>query len=44
MLHPAYLLRHASEAEDSPRWHTRADLVAVRRRLDAALAAPACGA
>jgi DNA polymerase len=44
LLHPAYLLRHASEAEDSPRWHTRADLVAVRRRLDAALAAPDCGA
>ena len=44
VLHPSYLLRNASEAEDSPRWHTRADLAAVRRRLDAAGAAPACSA
>ena len=44
ILHPSYLLRNASEAEDSPRWHTRADLAAVRRRLDAAGAAPACSA
>jgi DNA polymerase len=36
LLHPSYLLRNASEAESSPRWHTRADLVAVRRRLDGA--------
>jgi DNA polymerase len=42
LLHPSYLLRNASEAEGSPRWHTRADLMAVRRRLDAAGAAPAC--
>ena len=40
LLHPAYLLRHASEAEDSPRWHTRADLAGVRSRLNAATAAP----
>jgi len=44
ILHPSYLLRNASEAEDSPPWHTRADLAAVRRRLDAAGAAPACSA
>jgi DNA polymerase len=44
VLHPSYLLRNASEAEDSPRWHTRADLMAVRRRLDAAGHAPACSA
>jgi len=44
LLHPSYLLRNASEAVDSPRWHTRADLVAVRSRLDAAGAALACGA
>ena len=44
LLHPAYLLRNASEAEGSPRWHTRADLMAVRRRLDASGAAPACSA
>jgi len=44
LLHPSYLLRNASEAEGSPRWHTRADLMAVRRRLDAAGAAPACSA
>jgi uracil-DNA glycosylase family 4 len=43
ILHPSYLLRNASEAEDSPRWHTRADLAVVRRYLDATLAAPACG-
>jgi DNA polymerase len=43
LLHPAYLLRHASEAEDSPRWHTRADLAGVRSRLNAATAAPGCG-
>jgi DNA polymerase len=42
LLHPSYLLRNASEAEGSPRWHTRADLMAVRRRLDAAGDAPAC--
>lgn len=42
LLHPSYLLRNASEAESSPRWHTRADLMAVRRHLDAAGAAPAC--
>ena len=42
LLHPSYLLRNASEAEGSPRWHTRADLMAVRRCLDAAVAAPAC--
>jgi DNA polymerase len=34
LLHPSYLLRNPSEAEGSPRWLTRADLVAVRRRLD----------
>lgn len=47
LLHPSYLLRNASEAEGSPRWHTRVDLAAVRRRLDgldAAWASPACGA
>jgi len=44
LLHPSYLLRNASEAEGTPRWHTRADLAAVRRRLDAAGAAPACSA
>lgn len=33
LLHPSYLLRHPSEAEGSPRWLTRADLVAVRQRL-----------
>jgi uracil-DNA glycosylase family 4 len=38
LLHPSYLLRNASEAPDSPRWHTRADLAAVRHRLDAAAA------
>ena len=44
LLHPSYLLRNATEAEGSPRWHTRADLQLVRRRLDAAGAAPPCGA
>ena len=44
LLHPSYLLRNATETEGSPRWHTRADLAAVRRRLDAAGAAPACSA
>jgi len=44
LLHPSYLLRNASEAEGSPRWHTRADLAAVRRRLDAAEKAQACSA
>ena len=39
LLHPSYLLRNASEAEGTPRWHTRADLAAVRRCLDAAGAA-----
>jgi uracil-DNA glycosylase len=34
LLHPSYLLRHPSEAEGSPRWLTRADLVAVRDRLE----------
>ncbi len=43
LLHPSYLLRNTSEAEGTPRWHTRADLAAVRRRLDAARGAPACG-
>ena len=33
LLHPSYLLRNPSEAEGSPRWLTRADLVAVRQRL-----------
>jgi DNA polymerase len=33
LLHPSYLLRNPSEAEGSPRWLTRADLVAVRDRL-----------
>ncbi len=33
LLHPAYLLRNPSEAEGSPRWLTRADLVVVRQRL-----------
>lgn len=42
LLHPSYLLRHATEAEGSPRWHTRADLQLVRRRLDASGTAPAC--
>lgn len=36
LLHPSYLLRNGSEAADTPRWHTRADLAAVRRRLDRA--------
>ena len=44
LLHPSYLLRNASEAADSPRWHTRVDLAAVRCRLDATRGAPACGA
>ena len=35
LLHPSYLLRHGSEAEGSPRWLTRGDLVKVRQRLDA---------
>ena len=38
LLHPSYLLRNPSEASGSPRWHTRADLQAVRCRLDAAAA------
>lgn len=33
LLHPSYLLRNPSETEGSPRWLTRADLVAVRQRL-----------
>jgi DNA polymerase len=33
LLHPSYLLRNPSENEGSPRWLTRADLVAVRQRL-----------
>ena len=33
LLHPSYLLRNPSEMEGSPRWLTRADLVAVRHRL-----------
>jgi len=33
LLHPSYLLRNPSESEGSPRWLTRADLVAVRQRL-----------
>jgi uracil-DNA glycosylase len=33
LLHPSYLLRHPSEAEGSPRWLTRSDLVVVRDRL-----------
>jgi len=33
LLHPSYLLRNPSEAEGSPRWLTRADLVVVRQRL-----------
>jgi DNA polymerase len=33
LLHPSYLLRNPSEAEGSPRWLTRADLVTVRQRL-----------
>lgn len=41
LLHPSYLLRHASEVEGSPRWLTRADLLAVRRRLDGIGPAPA---
>lgn len=47
LFHPSYLLRNASEAEGSPRWLSRADLAATRRRLDrldAAGAASACGA
>jgi len=44
LLHPSYLLRNPSETQDSPRWHTRSDLAAVRRRLDAAGPPPACGA
>jgi DNA polymerase len=36
LLHPSFLLRNPSEAEGGPRWHTRADLAAVRRRLDEA--------
>jgi len=39
LLHPSYLLRNPSEAEGSPRWLTRADLVAVRRRLDQEISA-----
>jgi len=38
LLHPSYLLRNPSEAADSPRWHTRADLAAVRTDLNAAAA------
>jgi DNA polymerase len=34
IFHPAYLLRNPSEQPQSPRWHTRADLGAVRLRLD----------
>ena len=34
LLHPSYLLRHPSEAEGSPRWLTRGDLMKVRQRLD----------
>jgi DNA polymerase len=33
LLHPSYLLRNPAETEGSPRWLTRADLVAVRQRL-----------
>lgn len=33
LLHPSYLLRNPSESKGSPRWLTRADLVAVRQRL-----------
>jgi uracil-DNA glycosylase family 4 len=43
LLHPSYLLRNPSEAFGSPRWHTRADLKAVRCRLDAATAPQAGG-
>ena len=34
VLHPSYLLRFASSAEGSPRWHTRKDLESVRHKLD----------
>jgi uracil-DNA glycosylase len=34
ILHPSYLLRHASRQEGSPRWHTGRDLQEVRRVLD----------
>lgn len=34
LLHPSYLLRYPSESDGSPRWHTRADLRAVRQQLD----------
>jgi uracil-DNA glycosylase len=34
ILHPSYLLRHASRQEGSPHWHTGQDLQEVRRVLD----------
>jgi uracil-DNA glycosylase family 4 len=34
LLHPSYLLRYPSEADGSPRWHTRDDLRTVRQHLD----------
>ena len=34
IFHPAYLLRNPSEQPHAPRWQTRADLRAVRLRLD----------
>jgi DNA polymerase len=34
LFHPSYLLRFPNEAEGSPRWLTRADLAAVRLRLN----------
>ncbi len=37
ILHPAYLLRHASSQPGSPRWLTSQDLQEARRQLDALL-------
>jgi DNA polymerase len=35
IFHPSYLLRNASKAQGSPKWHTWQDLKELRRRLDA---------
>jgi len=34
IFHPSYLLRNASRAQGSPKWHTWQDLQEVRRVLD----------
>jgi len=44
LLHPSYLLRNPSEAEGSPRWLTRADLVLVRERLENDMGLKTCEA